>query len=200
MSMEAAKFPSERVRLQLDEDGQGAIEFVTTEPLVTSVPGTAGYLCRGDSEPRCTTEAGIVGGFDYSLMRLESRGPVLSLSIALDEPWVDWCAFQSPQLIPGTGGCSTRYAPEAAYSAFAFGDACFVQRQKVDIPIDCSRLATLEREPCNCDANECRFAPARRQDIALRLVDDNELRGSIWFDGSHAVPLTLFREDPSTDP
>lgn len=199
-SVEAQKFPSDRVRLRLDDAGQGFLQFIATQPLAPVQSGEGGHLCLGVNAERCTAESGVVGGFSYSLERLRSRGSVLSLSIALDEPWTEWCALQPSVPVPGVNGCATRFAPEAAYSSFSFGESCSVIRQEVEVPIDCPRLSTLLRKPCQCNASECRVDPARRQDVSLRLVGQDEMHGSIWFEGAHAVPLILIRETSLTDP
>lgn len=191
---EANKFPSSRVELEIGENRR-RLAFPTTDALPAATDPASGYLCSDPNHGGCATTSDFVGGFDYTLHSLVSEGSLLRFSVALNEPWDSWCQLQSPIEQPSAPGCASRYSVEAAYDATRLVDPCAVQRSERWVNMDCARLATVERRPCQCDAESCRSSLEPRLGIGVRLLEDGALEGAIWFDGDHALALRFSPAD-----
>ncbi|HVZ36702.1 MAG TPA: hypothetical protein VG963_29940, partial [Polyangiaceae bacterium] len=161
-------------------------------PLPALEDGSGGYLCGVAGPTACSSAAGFVASFDYTLQALSARGTILSFRLALDQPWAAWCELQTPVLVR-RAGCAPGYAVEADYDDPEFGDTCRVTRAGVVESIDCARLSTLERQPCACSERQCSADPSRSLTVNLRQVSPARLDGALWFDTTRALVVHFER-------
>lgn len=189
--LEASAFPSDQVSLELSESS-GQLRFEGRAPLPALNGGSGGYLCGASGPRTCSSASGFVASFDYTLQSLSARGSVLSFQLQLDQPWAAWCELQTPVLEP-RAGCAPRYAVEAEYDDPEFGDSCSVRRDGASEPIDCVRLATLERQPCACSERQCAASAQRSLEVSLRQVSPDRLEGALWFDTARALVVHFDR-------
>lgn len=198
---EADKFPSEELEIDLVATGQSTLRLMTTPLPPPASAGSKGYLCSSNPSVACTGDSGFIGGFNYPLGNLSTRAGALAFSLFLNTPWQAWCQLQTPQLrdvgaSAMAANCPPAYSVGLASQTNNDEGECFIRRGEEAEPIDCQRLATLERNPCDCDAQQCWASARRSLKVSLRLTSAQQLQGSLWFDGDHALALDLQRTTP----
>lgn len=187
---EAEAFPAARAQLRLTRES-ASLSFDGGSPAPPLLDPAAGYLCTTSVES-CASEAGFVAGFAYRLVQPSARGSITSFGLFLDEPWDEWCRQQLP-VERTQPGCAPRHEVEPAYDEARWTEGCAVRRGDEWTPLPCDRLATVERQVCACTADGCR-ARARVLPVHLRLVEQNQLEGALWFTAERAQVLLFQRE------
>jgi hypothetical protein len=189
---EAPAFPAPEIALEILPDRTGRFQCGDPTLLPPLLEAAGGYLCSAPGPSTCTSTSGFIAGFEYSLLDLSARDSILSFRVELDQPWQGWCGLQLPVLEPRVG-CAPHYGVEAPYDNASWGDTCSVTRSGGEEPIDCARLATLERNPCACTRERCEASHERSLTVNLRLVSPDHLEGALWFDSEHALALHFDR-------
>ncbi len=187
-------FPAGALTLEVNPEGS-RIGFFAFESPATPSSGQAGYLCSLGGAPNCASPSGWLPGFRYSALEAQSRGDILTFSVLLDEPWQAWCALQRPTSVPSSEACTGDFSIEPPFddrSVLPTGE-CRVSRLGQLSEIDCGRLATVLRAPCDCSARQCWASARNPVRIALTLSDTDVLSGALWYEGNQAARVDLRR-------
>jgi hypothetical protein len=180
---------TDTVKLILDENGNGVIEFGEAEPLPAPVAGESYPLGVGDPMLDFEPVWGVLSGFSYPIEGAVVESKRIRMSSASNALYSDWCGLIAPvedPSVPGTYTC-------IGYTGYAAGpEGCF-SGPNSDQPVDCDILACIRL--CTCDEASCDVTPGEdiRLDAALEM-EGEELEGS--FDvpqGRYFVRMT--RED-----
>jgi hypothetical protein len=191
----APSFPATEVRLEVRHDATGSLSFEGVAPPPAPEDAEAGYLCDGSvSGGECGSVSGFVGGFAYPLEATLSRDLVLSFSLVDADPWDVWCSRQAPRARPDPFfECGVAFEALPPGSERWSPDGCWLSTVDGQFePIDCGRMYSLER--CECARDGCIASSESRVEVGLRLTEEDELRGSLWFKNeTDAASLRLQR-------
>jgi hypothetical protein len=198
----ASLFPSTRVTLALRADQTGQLRFDDRDPPEPPTDPDQPYLCDGSiSGGVCGSSSGYVGGYDYALAGLVSRGKVVSFVVLDAGPWEAFCRLQTPlDTLDAAAECGHSFGVPPLGEPSWSPSGCARLSGEVSEPIDCGLLYALQH--CECTVDGC-FASLRDGiEVGLLLASsDLELRGSLWFKNqADAASLQLEREAPVMPP
>jgi hypothetical protein len=156
--VEAYAFASgtDRVRLVLDENGEGYLQLGDVPLLDPPSDPDVGYPPGVDYSFPAASLAGTMEGFQYTALAASVQNRRIQFAVYGQELYADWCALQTSYYQP-----MESQAGEAIYSCIpeggvSFGDECSVE----GIPFDCDKVGIcVSRSACTCDADGC-SAPA----------------------------------------
>ena len=193
---EAYTFPDETdvVRLTLDENGEGFLEFGDSSPVApldTEAPESVDYY---DGT-----------GYAYPVAATVEQGR-LRLTVDADEPYRAWCEAQPPiELldVDNNAGGGTYYACSPPGGRVPQGDGMCLYISKWDVAEttpdlwNCNALDVCESR-CACDANGCTLDGSSRMAIDAAFEDENSLTGT-WRvglgNGERRVTIRLTKND-----
>jgi hypothetical protein len=211
--LEGGTFPSgsDRVRVQLDADGQGYLEVGDIPPLAPATDPEALYPNDGLSlgvDP----DSLLHEGFRYTLRDAAVQEKRIRLSVATWELYTSWCELQTPHANPNPGNGMLDYSCSVlSNTAFTTADGtCYAglpeqcltcrpgdfQPGPDSIEVNCNQFHYCNaspnvNQPCACTADGCVSTdnPALALDAALEH-DGAELTGTLTWNQNYSVRLT----------
>jgi hypothetical protein len=184
---------TQTVRLQLDENGDGVLEFGEADPLPAPVadegfpPGQPSHPMLGS-----TPVSGVISGFSYPVSGAIVQSNRIRMGSSSHELYREWCELQTSELVPGS---TDAYACLGGAGFMWDGEMCFLHGEgESETPIDCGLLACAH--VCQCQEEGCSVntdSDDIRMDAALES-EGSELEGSFEVpQGRYFVRMT--RED-----
>jgi hypothetical protein len=165
---------SDRIRVTIDESGQGTIEF-GDQPLIP--PPTDPDIAYPPDVPGA---GGVRSGFLYPIHAAVVEFDHLSFGVWPADTMATWCALQTPvQASTNTGyACShTDWAVRSWYSTCTLSGP-----DGVEVVVDCTKLALCESTLCVCIESGCdgQQPPPndRRGDFGVQLSGNLEDLGT----------------------
>jgi hypothetical protein len=211
--VEGVTFPSgsDRVRLELDQNGEGYLEIGDIPALAPPTDPTADY--PGDGlDLGVDPDTLLHEGFHYTVRNAAVEEKRIRLSVATRELYEDWCELQTSYANqdPGNGAPAYSCAPPS-HSGFMYDGKCYIGTPAPpsldsgapsgftpgpdSIEFNCLQAhycsGSTDQQLCSCTADGC----VAHDNVALTLdaaLDKNgkELTGTlIWTDNS-TVRLT----------
>ena len=182
---------SDRLRITLDADGNGALEvgesaeLPAPDPDTSYPPGSSDYydaLMITDAHP-------LIAGFSYTIADATVSSNRIQLGASTGELYSEWCALQTPMevtnIIDPSTGMSTggNYACVSTSGFGTLDNGTCVVGPNNDEPVDCGKLACLSL--CACTADSC---SATRGDADVELdaaleEEGEELAGTLVLRG-----------------
>jgi hypothetical protein len=157
--VEAHSFASgtDRVRLVLDENGEGYLQLGDVALLEAPSDPDVGYPPNVTYSYPATSLVGTTEGFRYTALAASVQNSRIQLGVFGQEVYADWCALQTPYYWESASqGGETFYncIPEGGVS---FGEECSVSTATENIPFDCNKLGLCSYGigPCTCSADGC---------------------------------------------
>jgi hypothetical protein len=169
---------SDRVRLTLDENGDGVLEVGDVPLLPAPSDPDIGYASAGE-DPNWIAPFWIHEGFRYSVSGATVEDSRMRLAVQNDEVFAAWCELQTslPGSEPGSYGC----IPAGNYGKS--DDECsYATPEGTQMSIDCGKVV-LCTQVCACDAVGC-TAPGR---------DETLLDGSLVHAGDALVGTLVIK-------
>jgi hypothetical protein len=175
---------SDRVRITLDENGEGTLEVGDSPPIPPATNPDVGYP---DTEPKNSPEdlispaVMLLSGFSYTVNEATVEERRLRLEIDLYELYTDWCEMQTPYPVESTYGCLP-----GTSGGFDAG-RCYKDDPETGEPFyaDCAKIGMCAPgRICSCTAEACTAVaePSRVLDAALEDGGDG-------LEGTFTVPL-----------
>jgi len=190
--VEAYLFESgtDRVRLTLDENGNGYVLLGDVPELPPATDPEVGYPPQAvDPLDVQSAPSGFVEGFRYPAHAARAQERRLQLGLFQPDLFADWCAMQTPLL-------DTNDTDEPSYSCvanvgFSFGaNGCALSFDTGPVPVDCGKLM-LCLNVCQCTAESCNtWPPADANDLSSYSLFDGALD-----DGGSSLVGSLRLED-----
>lgn len=199
--VEAYEFPdsgSDRIRLVLDENGHGHLEFGDLPALTPPTDPDVGYPHEAGAERSVDALAGPLGdplseGFRYTVLDAAVNEQRIQLAVWEYELFEEWCELQTSVLLEPED-------PERGYSCLPNGilrsrsqgddTVCTLVTSSSEAETDCGKFVLCRNQACSCDAEGCVAspppeppdAPPTRLDAALQQ-EGNELVGTLLLSG-----------------
>jgi hypothetical protein len=189
--IEAYEMPSgsDQIRIVLDAEGQGTVQFGTGEVLPPPTDPDTGYPPAG-LKP---SNDGLYEQFAYPVYEPQLDATRLRLKIDVLYPYKDWCALQTPihdevedvyRCVPRAPLTNTN-SPEGCYYSPG-GDPESGER----VPIDCAKI-DLCIGMCMCTQNSCAITEPNPVKIDGALSDDGKtFEGTIALMDNYTIRLT----------
>jgi hypothetical protein len=178
----------EDVTVILGTDGSGSIFLgdAAKQPAPPTDPDL-GYLCEGDIESTCSPYQ-VNNGWNYPIQEGLVQGRRFQFSVPLGDPWVEWCALQTPQVWQENEGESW-YGVGPNLGGGNDEGGCFVGFEEDKEYVDCGWYFLAQRMPvCECTATKCEASSSSKSEFDLTSdADFTEL--------SNEGGLHLFRVD-----
>jgi len=171
---------TDTVRLILDENGNGVIEFGEAGPLPAPVAGESYPPGDGEANPMLgffDPTWGVISGFSYPIEGAVVESERIRMGSATNVLYSDWCGLIEPLEVgeePGTYNC----IGTLGYSSDPNG--CVASPS--GLPLDCDTLACVQL--CTCDETSCGVAVGGHD---IRLDAELEMEGE-ELEGSFEVP------------
>jgi hypothetical protein len=186
---EAWQFPSgsDRVRVTLDANGQGTIEFGDQPLLPPPTDSDVGYPPGTGVD---SNVSGVFEGVRYPIYDTRLEAHRIRLAANPNDLFKIWCQMQTPVLHDnGTYGC----LPNWGGGQRDWG--CFLEDPQTSqqVPVDCGKILLCSMyEVCQCSAAGCDAIVDLRIQIDAVLEDGgNSLDGTLAIDGTRlTVRLT----------
>ena len=185
---------SDRIRITLDENGEGTLEVGEAPPIPPATNPDVGYPEEDLGHP----SAGATGpsielrsGFSYTILGATVEARRLRLGISLLELYTDWCEMQTPYFDEES---STYHCLPVSSGGFD-GSRCYLDDPETGDPIyaDCAKIGMCSTgRVCSCTAEGCTALsepPRVRLDAALER-DGAELEGTLTVGGNVTVRMT----------
>jgi hypothetical protein len=153
---------SDRVRLTLDENGQGTVRFGDADLLAPPTDPNAGYPPGYDpaivdvNNPSPSLPA---VGFAYPVVNTSVESSRIRLDADTRELFRGWCAIQPPV---ANDGFSTGYGCVANLGFGGDAGGCYqvASDGTTHVAIDCDKLGLcMNQTLCSCTASACSLAP-----------------------------------------
>jgi hypothetical protein len=156
---------SDRVRLNLDANGEGTFE-VGESPAVVTDPANP----PGASRPE------LVPGFAYTVRFSTVEDNRLRFRIDANEVVAPWCSAQTSY---EQGAGSGNYLCVPSGGSIMGGEACFIiQGSDIEIPVDCDALMLCRLgDMCKCSASGC-STPEIIEESPVQFAVDGALDAS----------------------
>lgn len=177
------------VRLVLDENGNGVIEFGEADPL-PAPDAESGFPPNQPVHPMAGVElpSGVVSGFSYPIEGAVVESKRIRLGSSHRELYRAWCELLEPVANPSLG---TGYACLSSWS-LSDGTTCTLEGSNEQV--DCRFAGCLQA--CECDDTSCTVSGIHddiRMDAQLEAEGDE-------LEGSFRVPqgqynIVMVRED-----
>lgn len=157
-------FGSDRVRLTIAGDGQGAMMLGEAQAYPAATNPDVGYPPNEDFMSSIVKIAGFRPGFEYPVHGVKVESSRIRFNVSLNDFFGSWCRLQVP--IPSTSGGSPGFyfcGPDG----YGMGDGGMCSWQGtagMNKPIDCLKasLCVVSRV-CVCTATSC--APSLEENI-----------------------------------
>jgi hypothetical protein len=151
---------SDRVRLTLDEDGEGTLE-IGDSPALTVDP----------DHPQAASD--LVPGFAYTVRFAEVESKRLRFRFDPHESLAGWCAVQTPSLFfsdPEVWAC----LPNGTTSSAGKGNCFLTPDGEEERPVDCQAIYICGSGICACTEQSCAI-PELSEEQALDYAVDGAL-------------------------
>lgn len=193
--VEAYRFPSgsDRVRITLDGNGHGYLEFGDQPLLAPPTDPDVGYANAYTGGAPVGFVASVEEGFRYSALGARVENERIRLSAQNSELFKAWCGIQTAFQLTSDADV---YAclPGHGFSFTGQGQ-CTFDTDSGSTPMDCGKLAlcSIPGEPCACTAQGCTVAPLADIDSAPTRLDaaledgGNSLVGTLVLDGERVM-------------
>jgi hypothetical protein len=187
---------SDRVRLSLDENGQGYLEVGDAPLLEPPTDPDIAYPGSENGVARNSSIGGIVEGFRYSVLGAAVNERRIRFGVWGHELYADWCELQTP--VASHSGAADYNCVDESLSGGSRDGVCYQNTESGEVSIDCGKLRLCSSYVCICDAEQCTgTTPALGQMTGTQLdgaleQDGNELVGTLMIDGNR-VNLRLTR-------
>jgi hypothetical protein len=191
---EAYEFPSgsDRVRITLDGNGNGSVEFGDVPPLVMSTDPQIGFPPI-DWETELLSISGLAQdagampfreGFEYTVADSTLEERRFRFGVEMGEIIAPWCAMQTSYAQQGSGYLC---APEPR----AYHPTCTVSEVQngnpTQVAADCDWAAHCRFEHCACDASGCSANP----ELGAAKFDSTLENGGSDLVGTLSFPTVL---------
>lgn len=149
---------SDRIRLTLDENGEGTLEFGDENPLPPPTDPDVGYPPGYDGSPGARTRT-LIPGFRYSVQGVGVIDSRIELGILPDELYSDWCSLQTPILDEVNSTPSEPvYHCAHNWGITPIDNQCSQTNPQTgeQVPIDCGKFdLCFGLGPCSCTQDGC---------------------------------------------
>jgi len=185
---------SDRIRVVLDEHGEGTFEVGEAEPLPPPSDPDVGYPPGGVGPAAPVVPGGLYSGFSYTVRAATVEDRRLRLGVMPREVHKQWCELQTPILDEFNSTPEQEYyycVPN--WSSSSGGDNVCSQRHPdggPSVPIDCGKLGLCEHGgACYCTADGCGVYEGDDRYVTTTLdaalaAGGNELEGTLVVDTS----------------
>lgn len=190
---------SDKIRLALDEEGQGVLEVGDAAPPVTSNPDDA----PGNGTAEQILAESLLAGFEYSVRLANVESARLRAKVLPEEAYRAWCELQAP-LLDETSSTpeAPRYSCNENQGFLQQDENCFVTDPgtgQFTVPIDCGKLFACQWV-CVCTEHGCSVPEptdpsgySAELDAAL-AEEGNELVGTLRLFEDQRVTVRLTRQ------
>lgn len=186
---EAYKFSdeSDRVRIAIDDQGQGTVEFGASAPPPPPTGDDHGYP---SSEFDAELRSKLVPGFRYPILEASVEDSRLQLRTTTTQLFAAWCPLFTPARV-------TRAFPqywscvESGGSHATSEGTCYVGAQN-ETAIECGILNCALA--CECDEEACRVGPGLDVHVDGALEQDGEKLTGTLVKGPERIILRLTRD------
>lgn len=213
--VEAFEFQStsDRVRIELDENGNGTIRFGNLEPIEPAddpdelypppppIPGwggatgIGGYMNMGGSPFGATYEAYI-----YSISGARVEDERIRLEVDVGELYDSWCDLQASYLDPNSEPGYPRYSCAPSSGWTSDGTTCWLSDPVTGMTTttewDCGKLWMCSgSQICECDEEGCISRESKSISMDAALDDDGEsLEGTLVLPEAGRLTVRLRRQ------
>ncbi|MGC4087209.1 MAG: hypothetical protein QM756_04755 [Polyangiaceae bacterium] len=195
---EAYRFPSgsDRVRITLDENGHGYVEFGDQPLLAPPTDPNAGYANTLVGTNYFDT---LEEGFRYSALFANVQAKRFRLGVENDELMKAWCELQTPV---SSNASSSGYAciPNLGWRMPTPG-VCIMDTDAGPTEVSCDKaLLCGLGTPCTCTAQSCTVTPPTSLALTATTLDaaleneGNTLTGTLLMGGTERVTVRLERQ------
>ncbi len=178
---------SDRVRITLDEQGEGTIRFGDQALIEPATDPNGVYPPPGDYDDYT---AGVQSGFEYPIINSSVSSKRLQFEFDLGVVHDSWCALQpleAEREFSCSAGGSYSNDPETGMRI-----NCRVDTEEGLMPVDCEAHSACRR--CECDETTCKGKFRGPLSVDTALADEGEsLTGTLVLSTGERVTIRLSR-------